>query len=297
MRLDGKVALLTGAGRGLGLAFSKHLAQAGARVVVNDIDADVAEAAVREIVAAGGEAAAVVAPIGSTEAAEKCVQSAIDAFGRLDIVVCCAGVLRDKVLWNMTDDDFDLVIETHLRGTFTIVRTAVRRMREQGAGGSLILISSLAGQRGNFGQTSYAAAKAGIAAFTRTWAMECARAGITVNAVLPTALTRMVATIPGMEEHFAAAERGEPIPAKLRAAGIGTADDAAPLVLFLASDGAKDVTGQCIGLGGDRLALWSHPKEKVVVQRSGGWSVESIAEAWRGALGAEPETYGLDKIS
>jgi NAD(P)-dependent dehydrogenase (short-subunit alcohol dehydrogenase family) len=296
MRLDGQVALLTGAGRGLGLAFARHLALAGAKVVVNDIDGDVADAAVRDIAAVGGQAAAVVAPIGSSAAAELCVQGAVDAFGRLDIVVCCAGILRDKVLWNMSDDDFDLVVETHMRGTFTVARAAVRRMREQGSGGRLILISSLAGQRGNFGQTNYAAAKAGIAAFTRTWALECARSGITVNAVLPTALTRMVATIPGMEEHFAAAERGEPIPAKLRQAGIGTADDAAPLVLFLASKAASGVTGQCIGLGGDRLALWSHPAEKRVVLRDGGWSAEAIAETWDATIGAEQETYGLDKL-
>lgn len=296
MRLDNQIALVMGAGRGLGFAFASHLARAGAKVVVNDVDEDTAKSAARRIVSAGGQAVSVAARIGSSATADLCVQRTIESFGRIDTVVCCAGVLRDKVLWNMSDDDFDAVIETHLRGTFTVARAAVRRMREQGSGGRLILVSSLAGQRGNFGQTNYAAAKAGIAAFTRVWALECARLAITVNAVLPNALTRMLATIPGMSDHVAAAERGDPVPAYLRQAGIGTADDAAPLVVFLASQAAAGITGQCIGLGGDRLALWRHPAEKVVAQREGGWSADAIAEAWRGSLGVATETYGLDPL-
>jgi NAD(P)-dependent dehydrogenase (short-subunit alcohol dehydrogenase family) len=232
-------------------------------------------------------------PVGGTEAAERLVNRAVEAFGRLDILLANAGILRDRVLWNLSDEDFDRVIETHLRGTFTCARAAVRYMRSQGTGGSIVVISSIAGQRGNFGQTNYAAAKAGIAAFARTWAMECARAKITVNAIVPVALTQMVATIPGMEQHVAAAQRGERLPPEVRQGmGLGTADDVAPLAVFLASDQAREVTGQCIGIGGDKLSLWSHPQEIRVAYRDGGWSAESIAEVWKSSVGQELQTYG-----
>ena len=134
--------------------------------------------------------------MGSSESAQALVDRAVEEFGRLDILVNNAGILRDRVLWKMTDDDFDAVIDVHLRGTFTCARAAVTRMRAQGEGGLLILISSPAGQRGNFGQTNYAAAKAGIAAMARTWALELARSGITVNAVVPVAVTAMTRTVP-----------------------------------------------------------------------------------------------------
>lgn len=292
--LDGKVAVVTGSGRGLGLAFAQALAKAGAAVVVNDIDAQTAEDAVRTITAAGGRAVAEIVPVGGSEAADRLVQRAVDAFGRLDILCTNAGILRDRVLWNMTDEDFDRVIETHLRGTFTCARAAVRRLREQGTGGRLLLIGSPAGQRGNVGQTNYAAAKAGIAAFARTWAMECAKHGITVNAIIPIALTAMVATIPGMAEHVEAAQRGDPLPVSVRQGmGMGLPEDVAPLLVFLASDAAAGITGQCIGIGGDRLALWSHPQEVRIAYRDGGWTAETIAETWSSSLGQQLETYGL----
>src|SRR5206468_1921465 len=136
-----------------------------------------------------------VVPVGGSEAADALVQRAVSEFGRLDIMCTNAGILRDKILWNMSDEDFDAVIETHLRGTFTCARAAVRQMREQGDGGRLVLVSSWAGQRGNLGQTNYAAAKAGIAAMARTWAMECAKFNVTVNAIVPNAVTRMISTI------------------------------------------------------------------------------------------------------
>jgi NAD(P)-dependent dehydrogenase (short-subunit alcohol dehydrogenase family) len=293
MDLSGKTALVTGSGRGLGLAFARALARAGAALVINDVDEAVAAEAVASITRDGGRAVAEVVAVGGAEAAERCVARAVSSFGRLDVAVTNAGVLRDKVLWNMSDEEFDLVIETHLRGTFTIAREAVRRMRAQGEGGRLILVSSITGQRGNFGQTNYAAAKAGIAAMARTWALECARSSIAVNAIVPTALTRMVATIPALQPHLAALERGEPLPKALRTeAALGTPEEVAPLVVFLASDAAAGITGQCIGLGGDRLALWAHPTEKHVAIRDGGWTAEAIAEAWRSEIGREPETFG-----
>lgn len=292
--LENKVAIVTGSGQGLGLATAKALAQAGAAVVINDINAAHASAAVQAIVSAGGRAAMEVAPIGASEAAERCVERALSSFGRLDIMVTNAGILRDKVLWNMSDDDFDTVVETHLRGTFTCARAAVRQFRAQGEGGRLLLVSSLAGQRGNFGQGNYAAAKAGIAAFARTWALECARMNITVNAVLPTALTQMVASIPGMQDYVAAAQRGEPLPTKIRMGmGLGLPEDVAPLFVFLASQAAQHITGQCIGLGGDKLALWSHPNEKHIAYQGGGWNAEHIAEIWDTTFGPHMESYGI----
>jgi NAD(P)-dependent dehydrogenase (short-subunit alcohol dehydrogenase family) len=227
--LSGRVAVVTGAGRGLGLAYATALARAGALVVVNDADEELAGQAAKQIAGAGGTAIAHPASVGTAEAADGLVAAALEAFCRLDILVTNAGILRDRVLWKMTDEDFDAVIGVHLRGTFTCARAAVRHMRESG-GGRLILVGSPAGQRGNFGQTNYAAAKAGIAAMVRTWSMECTKAGI---------------------------------------------------------------TGQCVGIGGDRLSLWSHPQEIAVAFRDGGWDHAAIADAWPAALGGHSQTVGI----
>ncbi|MET8543996.1 SDR family NAD(P)-dependent oxidoreductase [Kitasatospora sp. NPDC004799] len=293
--LSGKVAVVTGSGRGLGLAYARTLAAAGASVVVNDIDPQAAADAVKLITDAGGRAASLAVPVGTAEAAEALVACAVEHFGRLDVMVTNAGVLRDKVLWKMTDEDFDTVVRVHLRGTFTCVRAAVERMREQGEGGRIVVAGSPAGQRGNFGQTNYAAAKAGIAAMVRTWAMELARAGITANAVIPVAATAMTKTIPVFAPHIEALERhGTPFPDALRKGeGFGTAEDVAGLVAFLASGASAGITGQCIGVGGDKLALWSHPEEVAVAYADGGWSAEAIAAAWPVSVGRVPQTYGI----
>ncbi|RSS54712.1 SDR family oxidoreductase [Streptomyces sp. WAC07061] len=293
--LSGKVAVVTGSGRGLGLAYARSLAAAGAAVVVNDVDAEAADAAVRQITGAGGRAVAEVVPVGSTEAAEALVARAVDSYGRLDAMVTNAGVLRDRVLWKMTDEDFDTVVQVHLRGTFTCVRAAVERMRAQGGGGRIVVAGSPAGQRGNFGQTNYAAAKAGIAAMVRTWAMELGRAGITANAVIPVAATAMTRTIPAFTAHVEALEReGTALPDGLRKGeGFGTPEDVAGLVAFLASDASAGITGQCIGIGGDKLALWSHPQEVSVAYADGGWSAEAIAAAWPLTVGRTPQTVGI----
>ena len=294
MDLGGKVAVVTGAGQGIGLQAARALAAAGAAVVVNDVEAGLAEAAVAGIEREGGRAVTAVAAIGTAEAAELCVERALSAFGRLDAMCANAGILRDRVLWNTEDADFDAVIATHLRGTFTCARAAIRHFRSRPGGGRLILVSSIAGQRGNFGQTAYSAAKAGIAAFARTWSMEAAKAGVTVNAIVPNALTRMVATMPIFAEAAAAVERGEPVPDQLRVGmGMGTAADVAPLFVFLASDRSAGITGQCIGIGGDRLSVWSHPQEVEAVYRPGGWTADAIAEAWGAEIGQAPQSVGI----
>ncbi len=292
--LTGKAAVVTGSGRGLGLAYAHALAAHGASVVVNDVDEAVAEQAVKSITEAGGTAVAEVVPVGSAEAAGRLVSRAVEEFGRLDALVTNAGILRDKVLWKMTDEDFDAVIATHLRATFTCARAASLRMREQGDGGTLVLVGSPAGQRGNFGQTNYAAAKAGIAAMARTWSMELARANITVNAIVPVAATAMTETIPAFAPHMEALRNGEPLPDFLRKGeGFGTPEDCAALVPFLASDAARGITGQCVGIGGDKVALWSHPREIRTAYADGGWTPEALAGVWHTSVGAEPQSVGI----
>ena len=195
--------------------------------------------------------------------------------------------MRDRVLWKMTDEDFDAVIGTHLRGTFTCARAAAIRMRAQAspvtrAAEASIVVGSPAGQFGNFGQTNYAAAKAGMVAFARTWALELARSDITVNAIVPTALDADDGEHPDLRA-ARGASRGRRGLSRPRFAGTTRSAcprKCAPLVVFLASEAAAGVTGQAIGIGGDRRALYSHPAERVAELRDGGWTAEEIAARW-----------------
>ncbi len=285
--LEGRVAVVTGSGRGLGRAYARALAGASVSVVVNDLDADAAQETVASIAADGGRAVAEVCAVGDTDTADALVGRAVAEFGRLDIMVTNAGVLRDRVLWKMTDEDFDTVIHTHLRGTFTCARAAAVQMRAQESGGRIIVVGSPAGQRGNFGQTNYAAVKAGIVAFARTWAMELARSEITVNAIVPTAWTAMTETIP----IYAPLVGRDEFPREVRQAhALGSPADCAGLVVYLASDASAGVTGQALGIGGDRLSLYSHPAEVAFALRDGGWSADAIADA---VADFEPQPFGV----
>ncbi|MGP0049449.1 MAG: SDR family NAD(P)-dependent oxidoreductase [Solirubrobacteraceae bacterium] len=295
VRLDGRVAVVTGAGRGLGRAYAVALAGAGASVVVNDVDDVSAVETVQTIVADGGRAVAAVAAIGDGSAAQALVDAAVTQFGRLDAMITNAGVLRDRVLWKMTDEDFDTVLHTHLRGTFTCARAAAVQMREQGEGGRIVVVGSPAGQFGNFGQTNYAAAKAGIVAFARTWAIELARSAITVNAIVPTAWTLMTASIPSYAPLAAVVDAGQPLPPTVRRDhALGMPEDCAPLVVFLVSDAGAGVTGQAIGIGGDRLSIYSHPAQIAHAYRDGGWTAEAIAIEWNATLASSAQPYGVD---
>ena len=289
--LTGKVAIVTGAGQGLGRAYAVALARAGASVVVNDLELRVAE---ETAALAGGRATAMAGDVGDRATADALVARAVEAFGRLDVVVTNAGVLRDAVLWKMTDEDFDLVVRTHLRGTFLCTRAAAIRMREQGQGGRIIVVGSPAGQYGNFGQTNYGAAKAGIVGLARTWALELARAEITVNAIVPTAWTAMTATIPIYKPLVPRVAAGEPLPPAVRREhAIGMPEDCAGLVVFLASGASAGITGQAIGIGGDRLCLYGHPAEIATELRDGGWDAEAIAAIWQARFAPQLQPTGV----
>lgn len=277
MKQRSPVAIVTGAGRGLGETYARALSAAGFAVVVNDLDDDVAQAAVDAIVSSGGQAIAVAGSVDSEETAQALVQQGLDVWGGVDVLVSNAGVLRDQSFHKSTLDAFDLVVRTHLYGTYLTCRAAFAHFRENG-GGRLILVGSPAGQRANFGQTAYSAAKAGIVGMARTWALEGAGRGILVNAIIPTALTRMTSTIPALADAVAAVERGEPVPADLRAQGMGTPEDVAALVVFLATEASGAITGQCLGMGGDRLSIWTQPEESFVALQEGGWTPEAIGE-------------------
>lgn len=291
--LAGKTAVVTGSGSGLGAAYAIALADAGAAVIVNDVSEEAAAATVGAIIAAGGRAAAVVAAVGSAETAQQLVDTALAEFGGFDILVTNAGILRDKSLLKMTDDDFDQVIAVHLRGTFTCARAAYASFREREVAGRIIAIGSPTGQRGNFGQTNYAAAKAGIVGMVRTWALEMTRAGVTVNAVIPVAATAMTRTVPYFAAAIEADEAGRPMPDFYRAdLGFGTAADVGGLIVYLASDESAGITGQAIGIGGDRVQLWSHPEPVLTSYRDGGWSAEAIAADFAPELRTELRSVG-----
>jgi NAD(P)-dependent dehydrogenase (short-subunit alcohol dehydrogenase family)/acyl dehydratase/putative sterol carrier protein len=230
--LEGKVAIITGAGGGLGRCHALAFAAEGAQVVVNDSELQMADGVVEEIRKAGGGAVANHDSV--ADGAENIVRTAVERFGRVDILVNNAGILRDKTIHNMTDEMWDLVIAVHLRGTFACTRAAARVMKEKAAGGRIINTTSMAGLKGNFGQSNYSAAKAAIYGFTLTAAMELGKDAITVNAIAPLAKTRMTQEI-------------ESIPAEYRP------EDVSPVVLFLASALAQDVTGRIFGVHGRRL--------------------------------------------
>jgi NAD(P)-dependent dehydrogenase (short-subunit alcohol dehydrogenase family) len=232
--------------------------------------------------------------VGDFEDCGRAVRQVEAELGPIDVLVNNAGITRDAMLHKMTPQQWNEVIYVNLASVFHMCRHVIEGMRER-AYGRIINISSINGQKGQMGQTNYSAAKAGIVGMTRTWSMECAKAGIGVNAVIPVAATAMTATIPAFAPHVEAyEERGEPLPAWLRQGeGFGTADDVAGLVVFLASDAADGITGQAIGVGGDRLTLWTHPEEQAAVYREGGWDADAIAGVWGTSLGRHPETVGI----
>lgn len=252
-RLHDKVCIVTGAGRGIGRAVALAYAAQGARIVVNDADAAAADVVVKEIDGAGGEAVAHHDPIGSVVAAESAIAAALDSFGRLDVLVNNAGILRDRMLHNMTEQDFDQVIAVHLKGTWACARAAVQHWRplakaEAGSGEirhrKIINVTSASGLVGSVGQSNYAAAKMGIVGLTKTWAKELGRMQINVNAIAPAALTAM--TEPLLEDPEAAEKRL----ARFALGRYGAPDEIAPAFVFLASSESDYITGQVLCVDG-----------------------------------------------
>jgi NAD(P)-dependent dehydrogenase (short-subunit alcohol dehydrogenase family) len=283
MMLKGKVAVVTGAGRGVGREIALLMARQGARVVVNDYggsevgtgtDRKPADEVVEEIRGAGGDAAASYESVASMAGGQAIVKTAVDAFGRVDIVVNNAGILRDRMIFNMTEEEWDAVIGTHLKGTFAVTRAAAPLMREQ-KGGRIINMTSTSGLIGNVGQANYAAAKLGIFGLTKATALDMARYNVTANCISPFAWTRMIGTIPTETE--AQKARVEKIK-KLSPAHI------APVAVFLASDAAKDITGQVFGVRGKEIMLFSHERPIMRVHHDEGWTAERLAEMFPGTL-------------
>ena len=285
--LDDRVAIVTGSGRGIGREFALALAAAGAAVVVNDVgaslagdgtDEDPAADTVAAIIAAGGRAVVNRDSVSEYGMARSIVQTAIDAFGRVDIVVNNAGIVRDKTLLKMDEADFDAVIGVHLKGTFNVTRHAAEHFRAQEYG-RIINITSSAGLRGNFGQTNYGAAKAGIMGMTFIWSMELGRYGITCNALAPAGATRMTAAL---------YERsGKEVPPEENPALN------APIVVFLASESAGHVNGQILGRTEYSYTLFQHPKQIAWMWREGGWTAEQIAAAFDKTLGQHLQPVGM----
>ena len=272
--LDGKVAIVTGAGGGIGRAEALLLAREGARVVVNDLGGArdgsgggeaMASKVVAEIKAAGGEAVPSFDSVATVDGAGKIVQAALDSFGRLDVLVNNAGILRDKTLLKMDEAMWDAVIAVHLKGTFLCTQAAARYLVPRGEGGRIVNTTSVSGMLGNFGQTNYSAAKAGIYGLTRTAAIELQKHRITVNAIAPIARTRLTEDLPMFQSGRESL----------------TPDHIAPAALFLGSDLCADRTGHVLAVAGAQMYAFK------VVQTAGKfkdgdapWTAQEIADHW-----------------
>ena len=289
--LKGKVAVVTGSGRGIGRVIALALAAEGAKVIVNDpgvaldgtgTDKVVADEVVEEIRTMGGEAVANYDSVGSMEGGERVIKTAVENFGRLDILVNCAGILRDRMIWNMTEEEWDAVINTHLKGHFACTKAACLVMRQQRSG-RIINISSTSGLHGNAGQANYSCAKAGVTGFTKSCALALGRYGITVNAVCPAAATRMTATIPPDRLRQLMAQRGVQFPEdtpmeELFKMMLGDPEDVPPIIVYLASDEAADINGQIFGASGGRISLYAPWTEAKTITKEGRWSIEELRE-------------------
>ena len=292
MLLEGKIAVVTGGGSGIGREICKLMAAEGAKVVVNDLGTAVdgvgqsrsaAEQTVEMIKQAGGEATPNYDSVATPEGGQNIIQTAVNAYGKIDILVHVAGILRDRMIFNMSIEEWDAVINVHLRGAFCVVKPACVLMRAQKSG-CIINFSSISGA-GNSGQANYAAAKAGILGLTRTVARDMAKYGVRANAIWPGANTRMTATVPESARQIRA-ERGvgqaAPMPA-----GERKPEHVASIVAFLASDMAQDITGWTVGISGDRLSLIEDPRPVKTVFCPGGWTLDKVTELW-------PQAFGLD---
>jgi len=275
--LEGRVALVTGGGRGVGRGIAIALARAGARVVVNDLGATLAgepsgeqpgHAVAQEIRALGGEAAVDGGSVADWNAAQHMVEGAIEAFGRIDIVVNNAGILRDAMFHRMSEADWDEVVAVHLKGSFNVSRAAAPHFKLQGSG-CYVHMTSTSGLVGNFGQANYSAAKLGIMALSKSIALDMQKFGVRSNAVAPFAWTRMIDSIPDQTPEQ-----------RRRVEGLKKldADKVAPFVVALCADGARDVTGQVFGVRNNEIYLFSQPRPVRNAHAGSGWTPETVLE-------------------
>ena len=275
--LDGKVAVVTGAGGGLGETHALLLAKEGAAVVVNDLGGSrdgagggnaMADQVVDEIKAMGGQAVADYGNVANEDDANAMIQRAVDSFGKIDFLIANAGILRDKSFKNMTNDMWDIVIDVHLRGTYLTVKAAYHQMMNQGHGGSIVVTSSTSGLLGNFGQSNYGAAKAGIAGFARCLFQEGLKYGIRVNVLAPAAWSRLT------EDIFPQGQNMEELLSP---------DKVSPLVVWLGSDEAKEVTGRTFLATGNTVQLLSWQSQLICQKDNteGPFEVAEIGEAVR----------------
>lgn len=276
--LEGRVAIVTGAGRGIGASVARLLAAEGARVVANDLgvslegkdpDSGAVDEVVAQITEAGGEAVANHGDVADFEAAAALVRQAVAGFGRLDVVVNAAGILRDRMVFNMTEEEWDAVVRVHMRGTFCTTRNATAHWREQRNRDGhfrLINFTSSSGLHGAPGQPNYAAAKMGIVGFTYSCANALAPYGVTANAISPGAATRMTESVPAERRRVASgADERSP-------------DNVAPIVAYLASERSDWCTGQVISARGYEVGLYDTPKVVRQIVSSGAWEPERLAE-------------------
>ena len=290
--LTDKVAIVTGSGRGIGRGIAKLMAAEGAKVVVVDPgvnvdgsgeDHSVAAQVANEIKADGGEAVPCMESVTTMEGGERIIQTAVDNFGRLDIVVTCAGILRDRMVFNMTEQEWDDVIAVHLKGTFTVVKNACILFRQQRSG-RIITFSSESGLVGNSGQANYGAAKSGIAGFTKVVAKDMGRYGVTANAIAPRANTRMIGDIPDSAAEIRARSGVATLSENTELTEMDP-DHIAPFICYLASDYAANVNGQTFLVYGDTVSLMSQPRpERSIYEPSGHWDLETLSPLARDVL-------------
>ncbi|MFN8037502.1 MAG: SDR family NAD(P)-dependent oxidoreductase [Acidimicrobiia bacterium] len=285
--LEGRTAVVTGSGRGIGRELALCLAREGAKVVVNDVgvgldgrgtEEDPAAQVCKEIEASGGHAVPNYDSVSDFAGAERIIGTAVDAFGGIDILVNNAGIVRDRTLVKMSEEDFDAVIAVHLKGSFNCTRHAAPIMKDAGYG-RIVNITSSAGLRGNFGQTNYGAAKAGLMGMTFVWALELGRYGITVNALAPSGATRMTASLFERSGEQAPPDQNPALNA--------------PIVAFLASEQAGHVNGQILGRTEYSYTLFQHPKQIAWMWRDGGWSPEQVAHSFDETLGQHLQHVGM----
>ena len=274
--LSGKVAVVTGAGNGIGAEIAKLMAKYGAKVVVNDAgvspsgegrDPAVARAVVEQIQSAGGQAVASVRNVADWDDAHGIIKDAIDAFGRIDVVVNNAGILRDGLFHKMSREDFDSVVDVNLRGVFYVSRAAAPHFKEQQSG-CYVHMTSTSGLIGNLGQVNYGAAKLAVAGISKLIAIDMERFGVTSNAIAPFAWTRMVATIPATAENLKRLE----VNRRLKPERI------APFVVALASEGGRQTSAQIFGVRNNEIYLFSQPRPIRTAHTAEGWTPETIVE-------------------